>query len=269
MIVEQAVANAREIEVSVLGNDRPVASLPGEIIPGADFYDYDAKYVDDTSELVIPAPLTTEQTAQVRDYAVRAFQAVDGTGIGPRRFLVGRRSRRHVSERTEHDARLHPYQHVSETVGSKRTQLRGPGAPARGPGHGTIRRQATQPHRPAKRKTAFATRIITGLSLQGSQHKDQRQWRRAAIVKRKRPKRNEGSAPSSRSASRAGPRPDLAGQQRRQAQRVPRQASLRIGRSAVRSSRPAARNRPDVAAAPRHVVASRQGRRTCGGRWRP
>ena len=88
VIVEQAVANAREIEVSVLGNDRPVASLPGEIIPGADFYDYDAKYVDDTSELVIPAPLTTEQTAQVRDYAVRAFQAVDGTGLARVDFLL-------------------------------------------------------------------------------------------------------------------------------------------------------------------------------------
>jgi D-alanine-D-alanine ligase len=88
VLVEQAVPNAREIEVSVLGNDQPVASLPGEIIPGADFYDYDAKYIDDSSELVIPAPLTREQTAQVRDHAVRAFQAVEGTGLARVDFLL-------------------------------------------------------------------------------------------------------------------------------------------------------------------------------------
>ena len=67
IIIEKAVPNAREIEVSVLGNDRPVASVPGEIIPGADFYDYDAKYVDDSSELIIPATLTAEQTAEVQE----------------------------------------------------------------------------------------------------------------------------------------------------------------------------------------------------------
>lgn len=88
VIVEQAVPNAREIEVSVLGNDRPVASLPGEIIPAADFYDYNAKYVDDSSELIIPAPLTKELTAQARDHAVRAFQAVDGTGLARVDFLL-------------------------------------------------------------------------------------------------------------------------------------------------------------------------------------
>jgi D-alanine-D-alanine ligase len=88
VIVEQAVSNAREIEVSVLGNDQPIASVPGEIIPGAEFYDYNAKYVDDTSQLIIPAPLTTEQTAQVRDYAVRAFRAVNGSGLARVDFLL-------------------------------------------------------------------------------------------------------------------------------------------------------------------------------------
>lgn len=88
VIVEEAVPNAREIEVSVLGNDRPVASLPGEIIPGGDFYDYNAKYVDDTSELLVPAPLTAEQTAQVRECAIRAYQAVDGAGLARVDFLL-------------------------------------------------------------------------------------------------------------------------------------------------------------------------------------
>lgn len=92
IIVEQAVPNAREIEVSVLGNDRPVASLPGEIIPGGEFYDYDAKYVSDTSQLIIPAKLTTEQTAQIRDNAIRAFQAVDGSGLARVDFLLDDKS---------------------------------------------------------------------------------------------------------------------------------------------------------------------------------
>ena len=88
VIVEQAVPNAREIEVSVLGNDSPEASVPGEIIPGSDFYDYDAKYVDDSSQLVIPAPLTSEQTASVREMAVLAFQAVEGSGLARVDFLI-------------------------------------------------------------------------------------------------------------------------------------------------------------------------------------
>jgi D-alanine-D-alanine ligase len=88
VMVEQAVPNAREIEVSVLGNDNPVASVPGEILPGGDFYDYDAKYVDDSSQLLIPAPLTSEQTAEVRELAVRAFQAVEGSGLARVDFLV-------------------------------------------------------------------------------------------------------------------------------------------------------------------------------------
>ena len=55
VLIERGIPNPREIEVSVLGNDQPAASVPGEIIPGADFYSYDAKYVLDNSELVIPA----------------------------------------------------------------------------------------------------------------------------------------------------------------------------------------------------------------------
>ena len=88
VIVEQAVPNAREIEVSVLGNDQPVASVPGEIIPGSEFYDYDAKYISDTSQLIIPAPLTDAQTAHAKDCAVRAFKAVNGSGLARVDFLL-------------------------------------------------------------------------------------------------------------------------------------------------------------------------------------
>jgi D-alanine-D-alanine ligase len=88
IIVEEAVPNAREIEVSVLGNDNPIASMPGEIIPGHEFYDYTAKYLDDTSQLLIPAPLRDEQVAEVQALAIRAFRAIDGTGLARVDFLL-------------------------------------------------------------------------------------------------------------------------------------------------------------------------------------
>src|SRR5262249_32985239 len=64
---------AREIECSVLGNDKPQASVPGEIVPCKDFYDYDAKYLDEGSELIIPAKLTKSEIKKVQELAVRAF----------------------------------------------------------------------------------------------------------------------------------------------------------------------------------------------------
>lgn len=87
VIVEEAV-DAREIEVGVLGNDQPVASVPGEIIPSGEFYDYKAKYIDGKSVLVIPAELTPEQTEEIRELAVRAFLAVDGSGLSRVDFFV-------------------------------------------------------------------------------------------------------------------------------------------------------------------------------------
>jgi D-alanine-D-alanine ligase len=88
VLIERGVANPREIEVSVLGNDSPEVSVPGEIIPGADFYSYDAKYVLNTSELRIPAPLTDEQTLQIKTLAVRAFKAIDCCGMARVDFLL-------------------------------------------------------------------------------------------------------------------------------------------------------------------------------------
>ena len=88
IVVEAAVPEAREIECAVLGNDDPEASVPGEIIPGREFYDYEAKYLDDTSRTVIPAPLTDAQTKEIRRLAIAAFKAVDCSGMARVDFLL-------------------------------------------------------------------------------------------------------------------------------------------------------------------------------------
>jgi D-alanine-D-alanine ligase len=92
LVVEAAVPHAREIECAVLGNDAPEASVPGEIIPSREFYDYEAKYLDGGSELVIPAELAPGQAASVRSMAVEAFLAVDAAGMARVDFLVNRES---------------------------------------------------------------------------------------------------------------------------------------------------------------------------------
>jgi D-alanine-D-alanine ligase len=88
VVVEAAVPNAREIECAVLGNDEPEASVPGEIIPGREFYDYEAKYLDDSSRTVIPADLTERQTSEVRRLAIDAFRAIDCAGMARVDFLL-------------------------------------------------------------------------------------------------------------------------------------------------------------------------------------
>jgi D-alanine--D-alanine ligase len=74
-ILAEEMVSGREIEVAVLGDDPPETSVPGEIVPGAEFYDYADKYEDGAAELLIPAPLDAARTAEVRDLAVRAFEA--------------------------------------------------------------------------------------------------------------------------------------------------------------------------------------------------
>ena len=88
ILVEMAVPNAREIEVSVLGNDEPIVSVPGEIVPGREFYDYAAKYLDDSSQLLIPAPIDAALTAEVQAMARLAYQTVDGAGLARVDFLL-------------------------------------------------------------------------------------------------------------------------------------------------------------------------------------
>ena len=90
VVIEAAVPNAREIECSVLGNDEPEASVPGEIIPSREFYDYEAKYLDEGSRPLIPAPLDAAQTAEIRRLAIEAFRAVDGAGMARVDFLLAR-----------------------------------------------------------------------------------------------------------------------------------------------------------------------------------
>lgn len=94
VIVEKAVPNAREIEVSVLGNEKPRASVCGEIVPCNEFYDYDAKYVDNASELKIPAPLPNDLADAIRDAAIRGVLAVEAEGMARVDFLLERDSER-------------------------------------------------------------------------------------------------------------------------------------------------------------------------------
>jgi len=89
ILVERAV-NAREIEVAVLGNDAPEASIPGEIVPKAEYYDYESKYVDEDTELLVPAPLSEEQTARVQELALAAFRVLEGAGIARVDFFLER-----------------------------------------------------------------------------------------------------------------------------------------------------------------------------------
>jgi D-alanine-D-alanine ligase len=93
ILAEWAVPDAREIEISVLGNEEPTASVPGEIIPSREFYDYQAKYLDhgeDASGLLIPAPLDEATTRQVQHLAVEAYRAIDGAGMARVDFLLSR-----------------------------------------------------------------------------------------------------------------------------------------------------------------------------------
>ena len=89
VIVEQAV-EGQEVECAVLGNDDPQASVVGEIVPCNEFYDYSAKYLDDRSELIIPARIAPEQTEQVRSLALAAFRALDCAGMARVDFFVRR-----------------------------------------------------------------------------------------------------------------------------------------------------------------------------------
>ena len=98
IVVEQGVGGkkqkAREIECSVLGNDQAEASVPGEIVPSKEFYDYDAKYLDEGSELIIPAKLTKAETKKVQEIAIAAFKAVDCSGLARVDFLMDPKTRK-------------------------------------------------------------------------------------------------------------------------------------------------------------------------------
>jgi D-alanine-D-alanine ligase len=92
LVIEQGVGGkkfkAREFEVAVLGNDDPKASVVGEIVPGKEFYDYEAKYLSEGSVPVIPAKLNAKETKQIREMAVEAFKACDLSGLARVDFLM-------------------------------------------------------------------------------------------------------------------------------------------------------------------------------------
>ncbi len=90
VIVEEGI-DAREIEVAVLGETPPLASVPGEVVPGHEFYDYADKYLDDACQLLAPAPLPEDLAAAARSLAVRAFEAVGCEGMARVDFLLRRR----------------------------------------------------------------------------------------------------------------------------------------------------------------------------------
>jgi D-alanine-D-alanine ligase len=89
IIIEKGI-DARELEISVLGNDQPIASIVGEIVPSNEFYDYAAKYIDDTSELLVPAPIDGSTMAEIQELAVSAFRALDLAGMARVDFFMER-----------------------------------------------------------------------------------------------------------------------------------------------------------------------------------
>lgn len=93
VMIEQAV-DAREVEVAVLGGERPEASVPGEIVPSREWYDYEAKYVDEGTELLVPAPLSGAVAAEARRLAVEAFRIVEGEGLARVDFFLDRKTER-------------------------------------------------------------------------------------------------------------------------------------------------------------------------------
>lgn len=98
IIVEKAVNRPREIEVAVLGNDSPRASVPGEIVASNEFYDYDAKYVDGLSKALIPAPLAKKTVQRIRQLAITAFKTTDCSGMARVDFLLTRNNKIYLSE---------------------------------------------------------------------------------------------------------------------------------------------------------------------------
>jgi D-alanine-D-alanine ligase len=93
IVVEEGI-DAREVECSVLGNDEPQASVPGEIIPSHEFYDYEAKYLDESSQLIIPARLSEEQTKTIQELAIKTFLVTECSGMARVDFFVERKTGR-------------------------------------------------------------------------------------------------------------------------------------------------------------------------------
>jgi D-alanine-D-alanine ligase len=97
VIIEEGVI-AREVEVAVLGNDEPECSVPGEIIPKKDFYDYKAKYEDESTVLMIPADIQKEEYADIKEMAIKAFKALDCSGLVRADFFLTKEGKALINE---------------------------------------------------------------------------------------------------------------------------------------------------------------------------
>lgn len=97
IIIEEGVT-AREVEIGVLGNDEPQCSVAGEIVPKKDFYDYKAKYEDESTALIIPADLKEEEYAQIKDIAIKAFKALDCSGLVRADFFLTKDGKALINE---------------------------------------------------------------------------------------------------------------------------------------------------------------------------
>ncbi len=117
--MEEAVTG-REIEVAVLGSLTPRASVPGEVVPGHEFYDYEDKYVDDGSQLLVPAPLTPAQADEVRTMAVDVFQALRCDGMARVDFFFEEGGRGFLHQRGQHHPRVHPDLDVPQALAGER-----------------------------------------------------------------------------------------------------------------------------------------------------
>src|SRR5258708_24375066 len=91
ILVERAMV-AREIEIAVLGNSQPMASIPGEIVPHGEFYDYTAKYLEGGTQLLIPGKLKPAQVKKIQSSAISAFRALELTGMAPVDFFLEKRA---------------------------------------------------------------------------------------------------------------------------------------------------------------------------------
>ena len=117
--MERAIIG-QEIECAVLGNSEPKASIPCEILPFKDFYDYEDKYLLDKTQFRIPPDLPDERVQEIRRLAVACFEAIGCQGMSRVDFLIERSSGQILHQRDKHHSRLYVHQHVSEDVGARR-----------------------------------------------------------------------------------------------------------------------------------------------------
>lgn len=120
-MIEEAITG-REIEVAILGNESVRASVPGEIIPSHEFYDYEDKYLVDGAKLLIPAPLTAKQTTEVQNLALKIY-GVSRSRYSTHRFLLRRKRTRILVQRDKYDSGFYADIHVSQIMAGLWSEL--------------------------------------------------------------------------------------------------------------------------------------------------